>query len=207
MNSDGWYFIALPDCAGGERVARRVGSDAQLICRHASGRPLLLARGPERQRVVAEAGAVRVAVVGGSSATEEGLRGQLGRPGGVRLLDGLGHSLAGSFHLVAAEGERLRVQGSASGLRRVFHAVIDGVRVVSDRADVLAGLGGFALDDTALAIRLLRVLPHPLAEEPMWREVEAVPPGSALPVSALTVPGLTGPGAVRVPAPVPVPVP
>ncbi|WP_129768994.1 asparagine synthase-related protein [Streptomyces sp. L-9-10] len=180
MNSDGWYFIALPDCAGGERVARRVGSDAQLICRHASGRPLLLARGPARQRVVVEGGAVRVAVIGGSSATEEGLRGQLGRPGGVRLLEELGHSLAGSFHLVAADGERLRLQGSASGLRRVFHAVIDGVRVVSDRADVLAGLGGFALDDTALAIRLLRVLPHPLAEEPMWREVEAVAPGSAL---------------------------
>ncbi|MGW6771476.1 hypothetical protein ACWGBX_13780 [Streptomyces sp. NPDC055037] len=63
MNSDGWYFIALPDCAGGERVARRVRSDAQLICRHASGRPLLLARGPARQRVVVEGGAVRVAVI------------------------------------------------------------------------------------------------------------------------------------------------
>ncbi|MFD7315582.1 hypothetical protein [Streptomyces sp. NPDC059883] len=116
MNSDGWYFVALPDCAGGERV-------------------------------VVEGGAVRVAVIGGSSATEKGPRGRLGRPGGVRLLEELGHSLAGSFHLVAADGERLRVQGSASGLRRVFHAVIDGVRVVSDRADVLAGLGGFALDD------------------------------------------------------------
>ncbi|MFD3915123.1 hypothetical protein [Streptomyces sp. NPDC058603] len=63
MNSDGWYFIALPDCAGGERVARRVRSDAQLICRHASGRPLLLARGSARQRVMVEGGAVRGAVI------------------------------------------------------------------------------------------------------------------------------------------------
>ncbi|WP_424869346.1 asparagine synthase-related protein [Streptomyces sp. SAI-229] len=115
-----------------------------------------------------------------SSATEESVRDALGGTSGTDALDGLGHTLAGSFHLLAADGDRLRVQGSASGLRRVFHAVIDGVRVISDRADVLADLGGFPLDDTALAVRLLRVLPHPLAEEPMWRGVSAVPPGSAL---------------------------
>ncbi|CAL9541690.1 hypothetical protein SUDANB145_04235 [Streptomyces sp. enrichment culture] len=177
---DGWFFVALADCEGAGRIARRLPADAHLVARHASGRPLLFARVPDAQRVTVRLGRVRAAVIGVSSATEESVRGALGRAAGVDALDGLAPALAGSFHLLAADGDRLRVQGSASGLRRVFHAVIDGVRVISDRADVLADLGGFPLDDTALALRLLRVLPHPLAEEPMWRGVSAVPPGSAL---------------------------
>ncbi|GAA1184404.1 hypothetical protein GCM10009654_47410 [Streptomyces hebeiensis] len=177
---DGWFFVALPDCEGAGRIARQLAPDAHLVSSYASGRPLLFARLPPGQRVTARRGTVRAAVIGMSSATEELLRGALGRTAGTDVLDGLSQALAGSFHLVAADGDRLRVQGSASGLRRVFHAVIDGVRVVCDRADVLAGLGGFPLDDTELAIRLLRVLPHPLAEEPMWRGMSAVPPGSAL---------------------------
>lgn len=177
---DGWFFVALPDCEGTGRIAQQLAPDVYLISRHASGRPLLFARLPAAQRVTAQRGSIRAAVIGVSSATEELVRGALGRTSGTDALDGLSHTLADSFHLIGADGDRLRVQGSSSGVRRVFHAMIDGVRVVCDRADVLAGLGGFPLDDTELAIRLLRVLPHPLAEEPMWRGVSAVPPGSAL---------------------------
>jgi asparagine synthase (glutamine-hydrolysing) len=49
---------------------------------------------------------------------------------------------------------------------------------MSDRADVLAGLGQFSLDERTLATWLLRVAPHPLLEQPLWRGVRPVPPGS-----------------------------
>ncbi|MFI1364219.1 asparagine synthase-related protein [Streptomyces griseochromogenes] len=177
---DGWFFVVLPDCEGARHIAGRLAPHTRLVHSHASGRPLLLADVPSAQLVTARRGPAAAAVIGMSSATERLLGGALGAHPTTDVLDRLAHRLAGSFHLVAADGDRLRVQGSASGLRRVFHAVIDGVRVVSDRADVLARLGGFPLDDTSLAVRLLRVLPHPLGERPMWREVSAVPPGSAL---------------------------
>ncbi|MFE7130917.1 asparagine synthase-related protein [Streptomyces sp. NPDC057638] len=176
----GWYFVVLPDHESAEGTVHRLAADTRVICQYPSGRPLMVARMPADQLVTAEAGPVRGVVAGISSASAALLRGRLGGAGGVRALDGLGASLAGSFHLVAADGDRVRVQGSASGVRRVFHALVDGVRVVSDRADVLAALGDFPQDETALAVRLLGHLPYPFGEEPLWRQVTAVPPGSAL---------------------------
>ena len=39
------------------------------------------------------------------------------------------------------------VQGTASGLRLVFHAPVDGVQVAASRADVLARVLGVAPDE------------------------------------------------------------
>ncbi|WP_406673821.1 asparagine synthase-related protein [Nonomuraea sp. N2-4H] len=59
--------------------------------------------------------------------------------------------------------------------RQVFHAMIDGVRVLCDRADVLSELGGLPLDEIALGLRLARGLPYPADRLPMWQGVSAVP--------------------------------
>ncbi|WP_308295994.1 asparagine synthase-related protein [Streptomyces sp. ISL-96] len=89
--------------------------------------------------------------------------------------------LAGSFHLVASVDGRVRAQGSVTGFRRLFRAEIDGITVASDRADVLALLGGKGLDEQRLALHLLDppVL-HPLTYRPVWRDVGFVAPDSYL---------------------------
>ncbi|WP_344500645.1 asparagine synthase-related protein [Streptomyces enissocaesilis] len=172
--------MVLPDTDDAAALAKRLPIEGARTVSHASGRPWLIATLPDEQMVTGEAGADRLAVLGYSSATSAELREAVGRAVGVEAFDELSHSLVGGFHLVAYAGGRLRVQGSAAGVRRVFYAVIGGVTVASDRADVLAELGGFGYDETALAIRLLRALPHPLGEQPLWRGVEPVPPESYL---------------------------
>ncbi|MFF4906269.1 asparagine synthase-related protein [Streptomyces sp. NPDC001260] len=85
---------------------------------------------------------------------------------------------------MAALDGRTRVQGTASGLRLVFHAEIDGVRVAATRADTLADALGLAPDVEELAVRLLWPAPYPLFERSMWRGITAVPPEDALVVGA-----------------------
>lgn len=175
-----WYFVVLPDNDKGSALAGRLPVEGARTIPHASGRPWLVVALPDEQLVLGEAGNDRAAVLGYSTATSERLREAVGRPDGVRALDEVSHSLAGGFHLVASVRGHLRVQGSASGVRRVFYAEIDGVVVASDRADVLADLGGLRYDETALAMRLLRPLPHPLGEQPLWQGLSHVPPESYL---------------------------
>ncbi|MFF3484525.1 asparagine synthase-related protein [Streptomyces sp. NPDC002701] len=179
-----WYFVVLPDRDEATALAERLPTRETRTVPHASGRPWLVVALPDEQIVTAEAGDDRAAVLGHSSATAAGLREAAGRAGGVEAFDELSHTLAGGFHLAASVGGRLRVQGSASGVQRVFHAVIDGVAVASDRADVLAELGAFPYEETALAIRLLPTLPHPLGEQPLWQGVEPLPPESYLRIEA-----------------------
>lgn len=171
-----WFFVAFPDSVRASQIAERFDDSTHQVLRYPSGRPMLIARTHPAQLVTAEAGSARGVVIGCSSATEDELRTSLDRAGDVRNLDPFSHRLAGSFHLIATDGARLRVQGSASGLRRVYHAVVDGVTVASDRADVLADLGGFGFDEVTLALRLLQTLPYPLGEEPLWRGVTPVEP-------------------------------
>src|SRR5439155_25189926 len=73
------------------------------------------------------------------------------------------------------EGQ-VRVQGTVTGVRRVFHAEVGDVVVAADCADVLAHLIGAGLDEQRLAVHLLEppVL-YPLAGQPVWRRVTLVP--------------------------------
>ncbi|WP_194500064.1 asparagine synthase-related protein, partial [Longimycelium tulufanense] len=100
-------------------------------------------------------------------------------------LDRLAATLPGSFHLIAVVGDRIRVQGSASGFRRVFATTVAGTVVAADRADVLARLGAAELDHRWLAARLLDPgMPHPLSDATPWHGVHGVPPGHYLLVEA-----------------------
>jgi asparagine synthase (glutamine-hydrolysing) len=172
----GWHFIALPDHQDAAPIADAFLGEASSVIQHPSGRPLLLAHLPADQIVVGGAGNVRVAIIGQSSATPARVERCARGVGDVTDLDDLSHELAGSFHLLASVDGKIRVQGTASGVRRAFYGTVNGLTVMSDRADVLARLGGFRLDDVALAVRLLRMQPHPLPELPLWTGVEHVPP-------------------------------
>ncbi|MDA3647970.1 asparagine synthase-related protein [Saccharopolyspora indica] len=175
------WFVVLPDSDEHREVLERVPATARRIASHASGRPWLVGDLPPGQCTTVEAGDVRLVVFGLCPDTTSALTQQLSRVRGVEDLDGLAAALPGSYHLALSVDGRMRVQGTASGLRRVFHTRHGRGTIAADRADVLAALTGAALDEDWLALGMLRFLPHPLADRrTWWRGVGGVPAGSAL---------------------------
>lgn len=176
VGNGAWFILALPDHDAAGPVADQVLPSINVVADHPSGRPWLLGRLPSTQVVVHNDGANRLALVGSVSATPA----QLGRISdsarSVGDVTGVSARFAGNYSVVASIGGQVYGQGSAVGMRRVYHALVDGVRVVADRADVLAELGRLAMDDTALALRLVRPLPHPLPETPLWHGLYSVAP-------------------------------
>ncbi|MEH6373496.1 asparagine synthase-related protein [Streptomyces sp. KLMMK] len=106
----------------------------------------------------------------------------LAEANGMDAVERIVGGLAGSFHLVVAwAGGRGRVRGSASAVRRVFHARVGGVTVASDRCDVLAEVIGAPVDERVLASRLLAAgAVHSLDGMSIRRGVMAVPPDHCL---------------------------
>ncbi|MCM1967133.1 asparagine synthase-related protein [Streptomyces sp. NPDC002812] len=88
--------------------------------------------------------------------------------------------LPGDFHVIAEAHGEIHAHGTASGMRRLFHAAEDGVTVAANRSDVLARLFDAPLDEDVLALRLLDSVPHPLGDVPLWRGVHSVVPGELL---------------------------
>ncbi|WP_431040610.1 asparagine synthase-related protein [Streptomyces sp. P1-3] len=177
------YFVVLPDHETAAAAVDRLPAGSTQIMRHRSGRPWVAGRLAAERVLLAENGDTRLAVVGHCSATPAELAAAAARISDAAQLDGLGASWAGSHHLIASVAGRLYVRGSASGLRRVFHASLRGLVIAADRADALAALLDAPLDRSSLALRLLTAVPHPLGERPLWRDIATVPPGSRLTLS------------------------
>jgi asparagine synthase (glutamine-hydrolysing) len=177
------WFVLLPDTERAAVAAAAVPTSATRID-HRSGRPWLVGRWPDGEFLLAEAGTTRLAVVGHCPVGAAALAQLASRIRDVADVDAVAASLPGSFHLIASVGGRSRVQGSVSGLRRVFHALVDGVTVATDRGDVLAQMTGAVLSRRHLAARLLvPTAPYPLADDTLWQGVLAVPGDSYLCVS------------------------
>ncbi|MFE6526421.1 lasso peptide isopeptide bond-forming cyclase [Streptomyces sp. NPDC057794] len=174
------HFTVFTDREDAAAVARSFAHPGTRILTHPSGRPWLVGRWADEEIVTARAGSAALAVVGCCPVDAARLRRYAERLRDPADAAALARSLPGSFHLVAALDGRLRVQGTASGLRLVFHATVDGVRVAATRADVLAHALGAEPDAERLAVRLLWPAPYPLSETSLWREVTAVPPQDAL---------------------------
>jgi asparagine synthase (glutamine-hydrolysing) len=170
-----FWFAVLADqeSAGVTAAALRARATRQVD--HPSGRPWLLGSWPDGMTIVSQAGTAKIAVIGQHAITAEQLAEAAGRARAVADLDRLAAALVGSSHLVASVHGRVRVQGTVTGVRRVFHAEVDGATVAADRADVLAGLLGAGLDERRLALQLLD--PHvlyPLAGQPVWQGVDVL---------------------------------
>ncbi|HEX2313997.1 MAG TPA: lasso peptide isopeptide bond-forming cyclase [Thermomonospora sp.] len=174
------YFAVLPDREEAAAVAAALRVPGARTVRHASGRPWLVGAWDDDQIVVAEAGGTRLALVGCCPVDAGRLAAEARRLRHLSHLDRLARTLRGSFHLVAALDGRLRVQGTASGLRLVWHARVNGVTVAADRADILAAAIDAELDVRQVAVRLLWPVPHPLQQNAMWRKVTPVAPGRYL---------------------------
>lgn len=175
-----YWFMVVPDCVAAQTVPGHLNG-AALLASHTSGRPWLIGRIPTGQYTVLTEGDQRLAVLGHSPGTAGQLV-QLARR--LRRAEDLTtpvEVLPGSAHLVLSVNGHVRVQGTASGLRRVYHTTWRGMTVAADRADVLAELTGAELDDRLLAASLMTSeLPYPLSNLSAWRQIDAVAPGSAL---------------------------
>ncbi|MEU8844710.1 lasso peptide isopeptide bond-forming cyclase [Streptomyces sp. NPDC048564] len=178
------HFAVFSDRADAAAVARSFACPGSRTLAHASGRPWLVGQWHDDEVVTAMAGSTALAVVGCCPIDAHELRRRAARLRDLAELDALARSLPGSFHLVCSLDGRIRVQGTASGLRLVFHAEVGGVRVAATRADTLAMALGSDPDVSELAVRLLWPAPYPLFETSLWRSVTAVPPQDAVVVAA-----------------------
>ncbi len=163
------HFAVFPDLADAAAVARSFARPGGRALAHASGRPWLVGHWHDDEIVTASAGNAALAVIGCCPVEAVQLRRTAARLRNLTELDAPARSLPGSFHLVAALDGQVRVQGTASGLRLVFHAEIDGVRVAATRADTLAAVLGIDPAPRELAVRLLWPAPYPLSTSQMPR--------------------------------------
>ncbi|MFJ9822425.1 asparagine synthase-related protein [Streptomyces sp. NPDC101151] len=184
MSGDVWFTI-LPDGESGVAAARLLRHWATETISHHSGRPWLLGSWPDGHVTVGAAGARRVAVIGRCPVTVEALSARAGRLRDIGDVEQIGHGLTGSFHLLASVDGSVRARGSASGVRRLFHARVAGVSVAADRADRLAAVTKAATDEQLLAAHLLASpLPYPLDDRCVWQGVHAVPSFDCLLIAA-----------------------
>ncbi|MEU1401421.1 hypothetical protein ABZ471_03475 [Streptomyces sp. NPDC005728] len=174
------HFAVFADRADAAAVARSFARPDTRSLDHASGRPWLVGHWNDQEIVSARVGSAALALIGCVPVDSTELEKVARAPRDLVALDAWTRSLPGSCHLVAALDGQIRVQGTASGLRLVFHAQVHGTRVAATRADVLATALGAEPAPERLAARLLWPAPHPLLDEPLWPEVTAVAPDEAL---------------------------
>ncbi|MEW2071140.1 asparagine synthase-related protein [Streptomyces sp. NPDC007346] len=117
---------------------------------------------------------------------------------GARDRAGLERRLArlpGLHHVVARLSGETWIRGTASGLRRIYHARHpEAGTIASDRPAVLARLTGAPVDDGALALRMLDFLPHPLSRRVLWQGVNETGAGYGLALPAAAPGTATAPG-------------
>lgn len=170
------WFVVLPDCASVGPVAAALRDEGTREIAHASGRPWLLGRWAEGSVATGDAGRTMVVVIGEHELTPNQLTDAAAGLRGVADLDRVAASLAGSSHLIASVAGQVRLQGTVTGVRRVFQARVSGATVAADRADVLAHLLDAELDERRLAVHLLEPpILYPLAGQPVWRGVAVLP--------------------------------
>ncbi|MFF3431960.1 asparagine synthase-related protein [Streptomyces sp. NPDC002602] len=171
-------FVVVPDTAEAELASKSHPFVSPKVISHPSGRPWVVGNWHSGDVVSAQAGPVRVVVIGYCTVTNARLSDLAKRVRELVDVDRLTESLHGSFHLIVSVNGRTRVQGSLAGFRRVYHARLGDVPLVADRADALACMTAADIDEEALAVRVVcgAALPPPVSEQSMWVGVRAVPP-------------------------------
>ncbi|WP_327738785.1 asparagine synthase-related protein [Streptomyces nojiriensis] len=173
-------FVVAPDHDAAAAAVGCLPFEPTHTVPYPSGRPWILAKLPFASLSVAHADENSLALVGPGHVPGDLLKEALSSCESVADLDGVVASLPGMFHVIARIAARSRIQGTASGLKQVFYTRYSGHIWASDRARTLARLTGAPLDRSALALRLLEPVPHPLPERSLWQGIETVPPGHYL---------------------------
>ncbi|MFC8724229.1 asparagine synthase-related protein [Streptomyces bacillaris] len=194
--------VSAPTATGAASApaATGAGTGDVLTVPHPSGRPWVLARPRFRKVSHLRRGDDALVLIGPDRVPEAVLAGLLE---GARDRAGLERRLArlpGLHHVIAHLSGETWIRGTASGLRRIYHARHSQAgTIASDRPAVLAHLTGAPLDDGALALRMLDFLPHPLSRRALWRGVHETGAGYglALPVAAPGTAAAPGPREYR----------
>ncbi|MFF4854637.1 asparagine synthase-related protein [Streptomyces rubiginosohelvolus] len=179
--SCGYDFVLLfPDVPDlGEQDIRSSLGEAGIIAKHSSGRPWIAGRVHATKLVTVRHRESQMAIIGEYHRTQADLEIALSEFVKNRDIESLRKRIgSGSFLVCVALGDRMVAAGTASGSERFYYRRHNGCTVMADRPDVLAGLTGYELDDSGLAIRMLPFAPHPLLERQVWSGVHEVPPGS-----------------------------
>jgi asparagine synthase (glutamine-hydrolysing) len=143
---------------------------------HSSGRPWLIGRWAKGSVITGQAGPTKIAVIGQHAVSPRELAETASRAQSIADLDRQAFSLTGSSHLIATVAGQVRVQGTVTGIRRVFHARVGETVLASNRADLLAYLLGSGVDERLLAVHLLEPqILHPITGRPVWQRVAALP--------------------------------
>ncbi|TQJ01341.1 asparagine synthase-related protein [Amycolatopsis cihanbeyliensis] len=175
------FFVVLPDTEVGPEVARLPALAADLrTIRYPSGRPWMVGRWRDEEMLAVHTGDRGLAIVGTFGADRAALLAQARALHDLDALTTLHRRWAGSYHLIGSVHGYTRVQGTAYGVRRVYHTEIGGTVIAADRAAVLARLTGADVNRSALATRLMLPTPYPLNLLPSWHGVTPVPPGHYL---------------------------
>ena len=129
-------FVVLPDSDRGAALLRKLRPLAPetRTVHYPSGRPWIVGRWADDEMITVAAGPRAVPLIGQFDVTRRGLESAVERLRAVGRLDTFLDDWRGSFHTIASVDGQLRAQGTAYGVRRVYHASVDGVTVVSDRA-------------------------------------------------------------------------
>lgn len=181
-------------------AATGAGTGDVLTVPHPSGRPWILARPLFRKVSHLRRGDDALVLIGPDRVPEAVLAGLLEGARDRAALERRLARLPGLHHVIAHLSGETWIRGTASGLRRIYHARHPQAgTIASDRPAVLAHLTGAPLDDGALALRMLDFLPHPLSRRALWRGVHETGAGYglALPVAAPGTAAAPGPREYR----------
>lgn len=178
----GRHFLLLPDIPLPSRKHCSYGEES-VICHYPSRRPFLIASGYRNnsERIIyARSGTNVLAIIGFFSVNRSVLVKELSNVLRIADFNDIHSRINGCFYLVAYFDGLVRVQGNLTGLRRIFYSGSREGLVVSNRADVVAGIINATFDDGRLALKLLDASPYPIEGLPLWKEVVAVSEGDYL---------------------------
>ncbi|MCL3994648.1 asparagine synthase-related protein [Streptomyces lavenduligriseus] len=162
-------FVILPDRDG---VLSPTVPGTGVLATHPSGRPLIAGALHGDRLLVSRTPAGTVAVLGFCPVDRRLLESRLAGSRTPADMQRAASGLPGSHHVVVSSGGTVRAWGTLAHTRRLFYDT--GARA-ANRADLLAA-GATALDETALALRLLLPgVPHPLSETTVWQGVRSLP--------------------------------
>lgn len=175
-------FLVFPDHPEGIPVAAEMLRDLhRRVIKHASGRPWIVGRWSDEDVTSASVGTNKVVLMGRTTMNGSELSHRIRRARTVGDLDALSRSLSGCVHLIASIDGEVRVQGTVSTARQVFHGLVEGVAVAADRPQSLATLTGSGIDEESLALQLLTPgAPWPLSDVCPWLRVTALASGHYL---------------------------
>lgn len=182
--SDTW-FVVFPDNEASSRLFSPLIPSLPRHVVHPSGRPWIAGNWVDDEFFAFNRGMASFAFVGFHAAREWSKQNGWSTVSDCAGLDGLLERLPGSFHFIASLGGECRVQGTASGLRRIFLDDYAPLPVVASRQDILNFLKIRPVHHHSVAGRLM--FPQPPAGiefQSPWKGISSVPAGSWIKLGA-----------------------